>query len=118
MQKTIFCLLFSVSILASENQFKITGKYYSFIKKENLLLSSHCKNKCIALEKVKTITSKIIPKRKKFASSIGSYACTEVLKGQALLGIMKNKDMVAVCLFKQDSSMVDINSLTLFIENL
>ncbi len=118
MRLTLLLLLISITVKAADSQFKIAGKYYAFIKKGSLLVSENCKDKCVAFEKSKSIKSKITPKKKDFASSIGSYACTEVLGGQSLLGVKKNKDMVAVCLFKKDSSMVDINSLTDFIQAL
>ena len=112
MKKLILILIFTTTVFAADNQFKIAGKYYSFIEKDTFLVSQNCKEKCIALTKMNSLKSKITPKKKKFASSIGSYACTEVLNGQSVLGIKKNKDMVAVCLFKKDSSMIDINSIT------
>jgi hypothetical protein len=118
MRLTLLLMILTTAAISSEAQFKIAGKYYAFIKKDSLLVSSNCKDKCIALEKSKSIKSKVTQKKQKFASSIGSYACTEILKGQALLGTKKNKDMVGVCIFKEDSSMVDLNSLTTYINSL
>jgi len=118
MRLCTFFFLFSFVVFASEEQFKIAGNYYAFIEKDTLLVSENCKKKCVALKKSKSITSKVIPKKKKFVSSLGSYACTEILGGKSLLGVKKNKDMIAVCLFKKDLSMVSLNSLTTYIENL
>ena len=82
------------------------------------MLVAKCENQWLALKKIdqfKSIDLKKNRTHKQFIGSIGSDVCQFIYKASSILGIASNSDQRAFCLF-QDGSMVEINSLSLYLE--
>lgn len=111
---SLFLLLQVTSAFAvSEQTYKISGKFYSFEEVDGLLISKDCKKNCMALTKTKSLSPFKLNKNKvgNFASAISSYACKHQMSGYPLLGIDSDKNMKSFCYFKNDQSMIEMNSL-------
>jgi len=93
--------------------FKIAGKYITFVPKDKVLVNKICNNGCIGFDKLKKLKNfKILPdKDSPYAQSTGAYVCHKLLNGDSLMGIASNKDMAAFCYFKDDQSILEMNSL-------
>lgn len=107
-----------ISSAALAETYLIEGMEVEFIEKENLLLKG-CVKDCEAIKVIKKhsyISLKEARKGLKYTGSAGSDVCHEVYKASSLLGReTKTKDQKAFCLFA-DGSMVEINSLTRYLE--
>jgi hypothetical protein len=44
--------------------------------------------------------------------SLGAYVCKKMFYGSSVFGIKENKDMRDFCFFKEDNSLIEINSLS------
>jgi hypothetical protein len=94
--------------------FKINGKSIQFTKYKNTLIAN-CTKSCIAKNKIDQIQKGITYKNiqdQGYSQSLGSYVCSSVFKGAAILGVNQDKDGRAFCYFEEDKSMIEINSLT------
>jgi hypothetical protein len=101
---------------ASAETFKIGGELIVFENKDGLLLKG-CEKECLALKKVaefQKINLKKIRAKETFYASIGSDVCRLVYKSGSLIGINKEKDQRAFCVFK-DNSLIEINSLSKYL---
>ena len=109
----IFLVFVSLQSYSEEKMsVKVSGKHYLFIQNSKLLVNSKCNKDCIALERSLMISKfKIKSKKNQIHVPLGSYVCKNIIKGTSILGIDKNKDMKAFCFFKEDKSMVELNSL-------
>lgn len=115
MKLLIFLTLFSISVKAES--FKIAGENIKFDDRVGILVAK-CKNQCLALKKIdqfKYIDLKKNRAHEQFIGSIGSDVCQFIYKARSILGIASNRDQRAFCLF-QDGSMVEINSLSQYLE--
>lgn len=111
-------LLFMAEVsIASERKFKIEGKYFTFISKKSVLVNNKCENDCVALKRLKVAKFKKPKKLKNtFSMSSGSYHCKNTLRGLSILGIEVGGDMRAFCYFSDDESLIEINSLSIFLQ--
>lgn len=99
--------------------YKIAGKTVKFKPYDDVLVNIECKIKCIALSRLKSlklVSVKVKPT--KSSMSLGSYICKKELMGTSVLGIDKNKNMRDFCFFKEDKSLIQINSLTQYSQKL
>jgi hypothetical protein len=110
-------LSFSAQALASNSiGLKLAGMQYVFLPStENTFIycrhqSKSCEAKS-ALVGLKPVTQKQLADGQKMASSVGSSACTVMLKGRSVLATLANGDQRAICILK-DNSMIEINSLS------
>lgn len=113
-------LIFSIAILSISafaergKSFKIAGKHYGFINKEKLLVSKSClDSSCIAFKRTKSLKSFKIKQDNinTYAEALSAYVCKYEIKGQPILGIDSEKNMKSFCYFKDDNSMIEMNSL-------
>lgn len=115
MKLLIFLTLFSICVKAES--FKIAGETIKFENRVGMLVAK-CENQCLALKKIdqfKSIDLKKNRAHEQFIGSIGSDVCQFIYKANSILGVASNRDQRAFCLF-QDGSMVEINSLSLYLE--
>jgi hypothetical protein len=97
---------------------KISGKHYSFKTTKDLLVNDKCNENCIALDRTLMISNfKVKSTKNQIHVPLGSYVCKEILRGSSIMGVDKNKDMKAFCFFKEDKSMIELNSLSNYAKN-
>jgi hypothetical protein len=115
-KRGIMMLIFSTKLLLAESFF-IFDKVYEFSSFNDVLVSN-CQKKCEAKKKLsalKKVNLKKFTTKEAFANSPGSDVCRFVFQGESLMGQAQNRDRRAFCVFK-DLSLIDINSLTLYLE--
>jgi hypothetical protein len=118
MKSIIFAMSFLVilPLTAIAENFKISGELVVFENKDGLLVKG-CEKECLALKKVaefKKINLEKIRAKEPFHASIGSDVCRLVYKTGSLIGVTKEKDQRAFCVFK-DNSLIEINSLSKYL---
>ena len=115
----IIFLFYSFQSISKDTiNIKIAGKHYAFKTTKNLLVNDKCNKECIALNRTLMISKfKVKSTKNQIHVPLGSYVCKNILKGSSILGVDKNKDMKAFCFFKEDKSMIELNSLGDYAKN-
>lgn len=121
MKTLLTFFIFSLSSNLLAESYKIAGKEFEFYPTKSKIKISKCKDDCQANEAIKKIikNKKKYPKtiqKRTFANAIGSSVCQEKLEGLSVLGLAKNKDQRAFCVFK-DGSMLEINSISEYLKD-
>jgi hypothetical protein len=116
MKYILLTIVFSLEIYASSTHtYKIEGKSYQFNERNGVLINSSCEANCIANKRMKSL--KIVKPsetKNQYSMSFGSYLCENLLKGSSLFGVDIQRNMKAFCFFREDESLIEINSLTKF----
>lgn len=115
----IIFLFYSFQSISKDTiNIKIAGKHHAFKTTKNLLVNDKCNKECIALNRTLMISKfKVMSTKNQIHVPLGSYVCKNILKGSSILGVDKNKDMKAFCFFKEDKSMIELNSLGDYAKN-
>ncbi len=111
MKYLILGLMFLLPTMSYSAQYKISGKIYKF--SESIpSYSDNCYKQCVAKRRVGLLKKFIRPSAtEKHLTSLGTYTCTEMLGGKSLLGLDTKKNMVGLCFFADDASMIEFSSL-------
>lgn len=103
----LFILVMGVAFASSAKSYKISGKVYEFHEIKGVYAHG-CEKDCLAISSLKKL--KKLPKQSKgLLKSKASLICGSS-GGKAVFGVDSKKNMMAFCLFKDDS-LVEYQSL-------